>query len=109
MNLTDWLYRQIANADVVLESFREAFEGNPANALDGSRRAFEAAAMRAAAAEAVVYLDSQGEAYTLSVLKDRLSNAAQSPTFSTSPTSNLMAQYSIAALAKIVAKLEGPE
>lgn len=109
MNPTGWLNRQIASAGLVLESFREEFDRNPTSALDGSRRAFEAAAMRYEATWALAYYNRQGEATTLITARAKLRNATRTPEFSTSPTSNLMAQYTIAALTKIVEKLEETE
>jgi len=97
------LKRREASANVIMVNFKSNLEKNPAYALSWGLDAFAAAAMLKITEQMLNALTSE----TCSVkslyelLMDRVRNRSKYPPQSTSPTSNLMEQYELAACSEI--------
>jgi hypothetical protein len=97
------LKRREASANASMFNFKSNLEKSPAYALSWSLDAFAAAAMLKITEQMLNALSSE----TCSVkslyelLMDRVRNRSKYPPQSTSPTSNLMEQYELAACSEI--------
>ena len=99
---------QADSAQASLDKFAADFAKDPAHALSWGNGAFERAAELKVVKQIIVALED-GTA-TLdnirSTMMDRVLHRSKYPAQSSSPTSNLMEQYELAACAKILSDLE---
>ena len=93
-----------------LDKFTTRFAEDPAYALSWGTEAFQAAASLRVVKQILAALNSEDSKATLenirSTLTDRVMHKAKYPPQSTSPTSNLIEQYELAACAEILSDLQ---
>ncbi len=99
---------QIGMCQSGLDKFAAEFAKDPAYALSWGTGAFEKAAkLRVLQQIAAALADGHGNLDNIrSTLTDRVMHRAKYPPQSTSPTSNLIEQYELAACAEILSDLE---
>jgi hypothetical protein len=100
------LERKIEMAQTQLDEFQASFAKNPAHALVWSTGTFKAAAERKTLKIMLQDLDNGADVPSLRLmLQNKVLHAAKYPAQSTSPTSNLMEQYELAACAEMLSDL----
>jgi hypothetical protein len=104
--------RWAQQAQSELDKFAKSFAESPSNALMWGTGAFESAA-RLDVAKSLIWSFTPRVDWApitvdqaISIVTDQLMNAARYPAHSTSPTSNLLAQYRISALTEALDKLK---
>lgn len=101
-------FNQASTCQKRLDKFTESFAKDPAYALSWGTDAFQAAAKLRVLKQILTALD-EGNATAeniRSTMMDRVLHKSKYPAQSTSPTSNLIEQYELAACAEILADLE---
>lgn len=100
--------RQIDAVQYRLAKFQEAFSKDPAHALSWGTDAFKAAAELRVLQQIVTALqDGTATVDNIrSTMMDRVLHKSKYPPQSTSPTSNLIEQYELAACAEIISDLQ---
>ena len=99
---------QVDSAQARLDKFTETFAKDPAYALSWGTDAFQAAAKLRVLKQILTALD-EGDATAeniRSTMMDRVLHKSKYPAQSTSPTSNLIEQYELAACAEILSDLQ---
>ena len=97
------LQRQITVVENQLKQFQESFAKDPAHALAWSNDTFKRAAGLTVLKQVVKSLESGTSVEDIkSTLTDRVMSRSKYPAQSTSPTSNLIEQYELAAYAEIL-------
>lgn len=93
-------------AQVNLDKFMVKFQEDPSYALSWGNDTFRAAAELKIAKQILAALEHSATLENIrSTLTNRMLNMAKYPAQSTSPTSNLIEQYELAACASIVSQL----
>ena len=111
MNTTErLLFRfnsQAESCQARLDKFVSKFAEDPAYALSWGTEAFQAAASLRVLKQVIGALNEEGTLDNIrSTLTDRVMHKAKYPPQSTSPTSNLIEQYELAAYAEILSDLQ---
>lgn len=98
-------------AEKRLARFLVAFEADPASAFEWSQSDFEAAAIRRVLGQVQHALTDADSTATFDTIRDHagdeVERGAKYPSFSTSASSNLMAQFQLAAWATLVDRMRG--
>jgi len=99
---------QVQTCEARLYKFTEKFKEDPAYAFSWGTEAFQAAASLRVLKQIITALESgNGTLENIrSTLTDRVLHKAKYPAQSTSPTSNLIEQYELAACAEILSDLQ---
>jgi CHASE3 domain sensor protein len=102
--------RQAQAAQARMDKFAEDFAKDPAYALSWSNDTFKIAAELKILQQIIAALGEDGEGCTQadiqSTMMDRVLHKSKYPAQSTSPTSNLIEQYELAACAEILSGLQ---
>lgn len=99
--------RQIDSKYHILDKFKESFDKDPAYALSWGNEVFREAAELRVLKRIVVELQNDCTIDAIrSTLLNLVLNKSKYPPQSTSPTSNLIEQYELAAYANILSDLE---
>ena len=107
-NLLARYQRQIVSVQSQLDKFAHDFAKDPAHALSWGTGAFKAAAELTVLKQIIVALQSgtATKENIQSTLMDRVLHKSKYPAQSSSPTSNLIEQYELAASAEILSDLQ---
>lgn len=98
---------QAESCQARLDKFTAKFAEDPAYALSWGTEAFQAAASLRVLKQVIGALNEEGTLDNIrSTLTDRVMHKAKYPPQSTSPTSNLIEQYELAAYAEILSDLQ---
>ena len=101
-------YTRLAEAETAsIEKFKRALDKDPGYALTWSLDAFAAAAKLTILNQIIAALHNEDTTaeHIRATLMDRVMHKSKYPPQSTSPTSNLIEQYELAACAEIVSEL----
>ena len=106
--LTVRFFNQAQSCQARLDKFTESFAKDPAYALSWGTDAFQAAAKLQVLKQILAALeDGTATADNIrSTMMDRVLHKSKYPAQSTSPTSNLIEQYELAACAEILSDLQ---
>ena len=98
---------QAESCQARLDKFAVKFAEDPAYALSWGTEAFQAASSLRVLKQVIGALNEEGTLDNIrSTLTDRVMHKAKYPPQSTSPTSNLIEQYELAACAEILSDLQ---
>ena len=105
-SLSKRLQRQVDSDQEVVNTFRGSLVSAPAHALTWSNRVFASAARLKVCHQVITALAEGSTVVQVgNCLQDRVLHKSRYPAQSTSPTSNLMEQYELAASAEILSDL----